>query len=136
MASTLLIPALLEVGFVRFPVKNPLLSPPKTARLPAMLDVTHAGATLLGHEVGLPHPPAAAPSRPRLRVQASYNPALIDILRERVFSRNAEYAAHGPGLNLATFGDADAKPLPSYFLFAAEGDSRDPDEAFRALRWG
>src|SRR3954467_43498 len=101
-----------------------------------MLDVSHVGATLLGHEVGLPDRPAAVPSRGRLRFQPPHNPAVIDLVRDRVLSRSTEYAAHGPGLSFATFGDAEARPLPSYYLLAADDDPHDPDEAFRALRWG
>jgi hypothetical protein len=65
-----------------------------------------------------------------------HNPVLIDVVRERVFSHNAEYAAHGPGLNVASLADTDTTPLPGYFLFAAEDELHDPDEIFRGLRWG
>lgn len=99
-----------------------------------MLDAMHAGGTLLADDAGLPDDGPAGPRVPAHPPPGrDLRPALIDLVRDRVLSRSAEFSACGPGFRADA--DAAARP-PCDYLFAAGDDAADPDDAFRALRWG
>src|SRR6476620_790784 len=97
-----------------------------------MLDATHVGAALLADEVDVPQSLTAVPA-PRAIRPASNHQALTELVRDRVLARGAEFAAYGPGLSLRSV-PSDQPPVN--YLFAAEDDPHEPDDAFRALRWG
>lgn len=97
-----------------------------------MTDATPAGATLSGDDVDMVD--ASVPSSGKR--DAGRRAALIELVRDRVLSRSAEFAEHGPGLDWSTFSQLPPKRPSVDFLLAAEGDSFDPDDIFRGLRWG
>jgi hypothetical protein len=99
-----------------------------------MLDATHAGAALLADEVDLPQSMTAAPAPRAVRLAPANHQALSELVRERVLSGDAEFAAYGPGFNLSGALPADQPPVN--YIFAAENDAHEPDDVFRALRWG
>jgi hypothetical protein len=109
---------------------------PKQRNCRVMMDATHVGATLLADRPD----PALRRSTPAgffsMRSRSSSPPTLVDLLRTRVLGQDAEYADHGPGLGTTVLAEPAVGRTATNYLFAAEDEPHEPDELFRALRWG
>ena len=101
-----------------------------------MLDATHGGATLLADEPDLAERLAGPVGLPSMRCRSAAAPTLVDLIRSRVLAPSAEFVAHGPGLCTTDLTEPAIKRVSNDYLLAAEDDPHDPDDVFRALRWG
>ncbi|MDB5294705.1 MAG: hypothetical protein JWO31_688, partial [Phycisphaerales bacterium] len=107
--------------------------------LSALAAATPAAAPGRKPPGGRPPSPATTSPAPPARPLAPRSPesaALVDLVRERAFGGSAESDLFGPGVcGPGPAGVAVDQP-PCDVLFAAGSEPRDPDDAFRALRWG
>lgn len=100
-----------------------------------MLDAMHAGASMLVDDDLSDAPPADGVVG--ARSVAPYHAAILDVIRDRVLSRWAEFQRFGPGIGTrgVSTGLTANRPLTD-FLLAAEDDPREPEAVFQSLRWG